>query len=92
MQNLTQQIEQLRTKIDTYNTALSVIDASRTDIEQLEKSLSTLCEKLLLAVAVKYGKDSQEYVMAGGVRKSDRIRKSTITRLKTVAEEVSATA
>ncbi|RUR80205.1 hypothetical protein ACF3DV_01070 [Chlorogloeopsis fritschii PCC 9212] len=92
LQNLTQQIEQLRTKIDTYNTALSVIDASRTDIEQLEKSLSTLCEKLLLAVAVKYGKDSQEYVMAGGVRKSDRIRKSTITRLKTVAEEVSATA
>ncbi|WP_315791288.1 hypothetical protein [Fischerella sp. JS2] len=89
LQNLTQQIEQLRAKIDTYNTALSIIDASRTDIEQLEKNLSSLCERLLLAVAVKYGKDSQEYVMAGGVRKSDRIRKSTATRLKASPEETS---
>jgi hypothetical protein len=48
-----------------------------------------LCERLLLAVAVKYGKDSQEYVMAGGVRKSDRIRKSTATRLKASPEETS---
>ncbi|PMB46644.1 hypothetical protein CEN39_25705 [Fischerella thermalis CCMEE 5201] len=89
LQNLTQQIEQLRTKINTYNTALTAIDASRTDIEQLEKNLSSLCERLLLAVAVKYGKDSQEYVMAGGVRKSDRIRKSTATRLKASSEETS---
>ncbi len=89
LQNLTQQIEQLRAKIDTYNTALTVIDASKSDIEQLEKSLSALCERLLLAVAVKYGKDSQEYVMAGGVRKSDRIRKSTASRLKAGAEEAS---
>jgi hypothetical protein len=87
LQNLTQQIEQLRAKLDTYNTALAVIDASKTDIDLLEKSLSALCERLLLAVAVKYGKDSQEYVMAGGVRKSDRIRKSTATRLKASPEE-----
>ena len=85
LNNLTQQIDQLRTKIDSYNTALSMIDASKTDIEQLEKSLGALCEMMLLAVAAKYGKDSSEYEMAGGVRKSDRIRKSTVTRLKSLA-------
>ncbi|MBH8555194.1 hypothetical protein I8751_23155 [Nostocaceae cyanobacterium CENA357] len=87
LQNMIQQIEQLNAKLDTHNTALAVIDASRTDIEQLEKNLSALSEKMLLAVAVKYGKDSREYEMAGGVRKSDRIRRSTLSRLKAVAEE-----
>jgi hypothetical protein len=88
--NLAQQIDQLRTKIDDYNTALSVIDAFKTDIEQLEKILSSLCETLLLAVAVKYGKDSKEYEMAGGVRKSHRIRRSSITRIKSVSKAVSS--
>jgi ABC-type hemin transport system substrate-binding protein len=87
LQNMLQQIEQLNAKLDAHNTALAVLDASRTDIEQLEKNLSALSEKMLLAVAVKYGKDSQEYVMAGGVRKSDRIRKSTATRLKSTPQE-----
>ncbi len=87
LKNMIQQIEQLNAKLDTHNTALAVIDASRTDIEQLEKNLSALSEKMLLAVAVKYGKDSREYEMAGGVRKSDRIRRSTLSRLKAVAEE-----
>ncbi|BCL38821.1 hypothetical protein [Nostoc sp. MS1] len=86
LKNFTQQIEQLRIKINDYNTAISVIDASKTDIEQLERSLSALCETMLLGVAVKYGKDSSEYEMAGGVRKSDRIRKSSVTRLKSFAE------
>ena len=31
-------------------------------------------ERILLAVAVKYGRDSNEYEMAGGVRKSERKR------------------
>jgi ABC-type hemin transport system substrate-binding protein len=90
LQNMIQQIEQLSAKLDTHNTALAMIDASRTDIEQLEKNLSTLCEKMLLAVAAKYGKDSNEYEMAGGVRKSDRIRKGTATRLKSVPQEIAS--
>ncbi|WP_341530462.1 hypothetical protein WKK05_14955 [Nostoc sp. UHCC 0302] len=87
LQNMLQQIEQLRAKLNTHNTALAVIDASRTDIEQLEKSLSVLCENMLMSVAGRYGKDSAEYVKAGGVRKSDRIRKGINTRIKTGAEQ-----
>ncbi|AFY34003.1 hypothetical protein [Calothrix sp. PCC 7507] len=86
IQNLTQQIERLRNKIIDYNTTLAVIDTTRNEIEEMEKNLGALSERILLGVAWKYGKDSSEYEMAGGVRKSDRIRKSTATRLKAVTE------
>ena len=84
--NMTLLIEQLRTKVDAYNTALSVIDSSKTEIDQLEKNLCDLAEKMLIGVAFKYGKDSREYEMAGGVRKSERIRRSRMSRLKTGTE------
>jgi HAMP domain-containing protein len=89
LSNLTQVMEQLRTKIDSYNTALSIIDSSQGEIEELEKTLGDLCEKMLIGVAFQYGKDSHEYEMAGGVRKSDRIRKSTASRLKASTDEPS---
>jgi hypothetical protein len=89
LNNMTQLIEQLRTKIDSYNTALSVIDSSKTEIEELEKNLSDITEKMLIGVAFQYGKDSREYQMAGGVRKSDRIRKLRASRSKGGAEELS---
>ncbi|MBW4561005.1 MAG: hypothetical protein KME32_07560 [Mojavia pulchra JT2-VF2] len=89
LQNLTQLIQQYRTKIDAYNTALTVIDSSKTEMEELEKKLGDLSEKMLLGVAFRYGKDSIQYEMAGGVRKSDRIRKSTASRLKAGTDETS---
>ncbi|WP_017656036.1 hypothetical protein [Fortiea contorta] len=87
MEKLITSIDHLRTKIDVYNSALSVVDSSRTEIEEIEKNLSQLCEKMLMAVAIKYGKDSREYEMAGGVRNSDRIRKIRAARSKSVAEK-----
>ncbi|MGI2905250.1 hypothetical protein [Tolypothrix sp. VBCCA 56010] len=90
LKNLTQLIEELRTKIDAHNTAITAIDSSKTQIEQLEQTLGNLCEKMLIGIAFKYGKDSQEYEMAGGVRKSERIRKSRATRLKTAAQKASS--
>ncbi|BAT55947.1 hypothetical protein NOS3756_49440 [Nostoc sp. NIES-3756] len=88
LQNMTQLIEQLRARIDAYNTALTVINSSKTDIKRLEKMLADLSEKMLIGVAFKYGKDSQEYEMAGGVRKSERIRRSTFSRLKANSESI----
>ncbi|ODG99443.1 hypothetical protein A4S05_37685 [Nostoc sp. KVJ20] len=82
LQNLTQIIQQYRSKIDVYNTTLAVIDSYTNEMKELETTLSDLTGKMLLGVAFKYGKDSREYEMAGGVRKSDRIRKSTATRLR----------
>ncbi|MDZ7954751.1 MAG: hypothetical protein RMY16_15315 [Nostoc sp. DedQUE12b] len=87
LQNVAQVIQQYRSKIDAYNTTLAVIDSYKNEMKELEKTLSDLNEKMLLGVAFKYGKDSHEYQMAGGVRKSDRIRKSRATRLKSTSEE-----
>jgi hypothetical protein len=82
LQNIIQIIQQYRSKIDAYNTTLAVIDSYTNEMKELETTLSDLTEKMLLGVAFKYGKDSREYEMAGGVRKSDRIRRSTATRLR----------
>lgn len=87
LQNITQIIQQYRSKIEAYNTTLAVIDSYKNEMKELETTLSDLTEKMLLGVAFKYGKDSHEYEMAGGVRKSDRIRKSTAARLKGTPEE-----
>ena len=89
IEKLIASIEQLRTKLDAYNTALSVIDSSQSEIEEMEKNLSSLSEKMLMAVAIKYGKNSREYEMGGGVRNSERIRKIRSSRLKASAAQVS---
>ncbi|MDF5739482.1 MULTISPECIES: hypothetical protein [unclassified Nostoc] len=88
LEKLIELTDQLRIKIDVYNTALSVVDSTKTEIEEMEKNLSQLSEKMLMVVAIKYGKDSREYEMAGGVRNSDRARKIRSSRLKNVAEQV----
>ncbi|MEH1833249.1 MAG: hypothetical protein V7L29_14530 [Nostoc sp.] len=89
LQNLTQSIEQLRTMIDAYNAALAMIDSSKIKIDKMEKSLSNLSDKLVRGVAFKYGRNSSEYEIAGGVRESDRVRKSRLTRLKSSIQETS---
>lgn len=90
LDNMTQLIEQLRHRIDAYNTALSIIDSSKMEIESLEKTLGDLADRMLIGVAFKYGKDSREYEMAGGVRKSERIRRSTTSRLRGTADDAAA--
>lgn len=84
---LTEAIAQLRAKIEAYNTALSIVDSSKGEIAELEKILGDLTEKMLIGVAFKYGKDSQEYEKAGGVRKSDRVRRAANSRIKARVEE-----
>ncbi|WP_373527584.1 hypothetical protein [Nostoc sp.] len=88
LEKMIDSIEELRNTVDVYNTALSVVDSSKNKIEEMEKKLSQLSEKMLMVVAIKYGKDSYEYEMAGGVRSSDRTRKIRSSRLKNVTEQV----
>ncbi|BAY73827.1 hypothetical protein NIES25_02350 [Nostoc linckia NIES-25] len=88
LKNLTELIEKLRSKIDEYNKLLELIDASRIQILESEQKLKEMGERMLLGVAVKYGKDSCEYMMAGGVRTSDRIRKSRKTRIRNAVKKL----
>jgi hypothetical protein len=82
LNNLNDQINQLQEKINAYNTALTAVDTLRSEIKEREKSLGDLSEQMLIGVAFQYGKDSPEYQMAGGVRKSERIRRSSVSRMK----------
>ncbi|MGB3517964.1 MAG: hypothetical protein WBA43_16020 [Elainellaceae cyanobacterium] len=67
-----QAINAVRADIDTYNEALSQVDNASNAVQAGEKKLRDLSEQMLMAVAAKYGKDSSEYEMAGGTRKSER--------------------
>lgn len=66
-------IEQTRTQLEKYNTALSLIDQSKNRVGELEQSLSDMSERLLSGCASVYGRTSEEYEMAGG-KKRDRRR------------------
>jgi hypothetical protein len=67
-------IDAVRADIATYNEALSQVDHAANGVQAGEKKLRDLSELMLLAVAARYGKDSSEYEMAGGTRKSERKR------------------
>ncbi|MFW9258735.1 hypothetical protein A4S05_02360 [Nostoc sp. KVJ20] len=82
LQNLTQLIDNFHNMLDDYNAAIAMIDSSRKKLDEMEKTLSQVSDKMLTGVGFKYGKNSNEYELAGGVRDSERIRKSRLTRLK----------
>lgn len=59
-------------KLAVYNATLSLADQQLNELLAAEKALNVLSETMLMAVGVKYGKDSNEYEKAGGVRTSER--------------------
>ncbi|WP_218079672.1 hypothetical protein [Anthocerotibacter panamensis] len=65
-------IQNVQQKQDTYNQAIATLDALYNDLLTDEKNLADLSERMLTGVAAKYGKNSNEYEQAGGVRKSER--------------------
>ena len=68
------EINEVRQKIEAYNTLLSKVDDAANTVQTLERELSVAAENVLLAVKLKYGKDSSEYEMVGGTRQSERRR------------------
>ena len=67
-----EQINALQTTLDRHNNLLSELDAIANDIAAAEKTLADYSERMLNGVSVRFGKDSNEYEKAGGVRKSER--------------------
>lgn len=73
--NYETQLNLLTTKLNSYNTALSTIDDLYNECIAQINVLKDWNERVLTGVATKYGKNSSQYEMAGGKRKSER-RKS----------------
>ncbi|OUL25311.1 hypothetical protein [Nostoc sp. 106C] len=89
LEKLMESMEQLRNKIEIHNNALSLADSSLAEVEEMEKNLNKLSQKMLMLIAIKYGTDSPQYETAGGVRDSDRVRKMRSSRMKNVAQQAS---
>lgn len=65
-------IGELKNTVDSYNTLLAQADTLQNSIQLKEKLLRDYSERILLGVAARYGKDSDEYEKAGGTKKSKR--------------------
>ena len=66
------EIDNLTEKLSVYNTNLSTIDDQYNACITQMGIVADWSERVLTGVASKYGKNSSEYEMAGGVRKSER--------------------
>ncbi len=80
-------INELREKLAVYNQARAIVDKAQNALVDAERALNNYSEHMLLSVASRYGKDSDEYGMAGGTRKSDRRRTRSVAKPKVIAAE-----
>ena len=62
--------------LDSYNSLLSQSDAALGALKKGERQLADLSERMLKGVVSKFGRDTDEYQNAGGVRKSMIKRRS----------------
>ena len=72
-------IEDVREKLAAYNMALSTVDKTQNALNEAERSPNDFSEHMLLSVASKYGKSSDEYEIAGGTRKASRRRSHSLS-------------
>ncbi len=80
--NLTEydaRIQALQTRLGNYNTMLSTLDEMAGQIALLEQELRSYSEKMLMAVAARYGRDSLQYMQAGGTLRKRSVRRSGAT-------------
>jgi len=64
-------IQSVRDILSAYNVLLAQADGVANDLHAAVKELSLLNTRMLIGVAAKYGKDSNEYEKAGGTRLSE---------------------
>ena len=67
-------INELAIQQAEYNKARSDLDAQLSSLREEERELLDYRERILTAIAFVYGKDTPQYVAAGGIRKSERKR------------------
>lgn len=77
MANLETEIAAAQALLEAYNVKLAEADAALNTFKAKEKELKTLNARMLAAVGVRYGKDSNEYEQAGGTRTSEIVWRTT---------------
>jgi hypothetical protein len=72
VENYQNNITAVETLVNTFNTQISLLGELRNRINEKETVLKDFSERMLIGVGAKYGKDSNQYQMAGGTKKSLR--------------------
>ncbi|MBE9009854.1 hypothetical protein IQ250_06510 [Pseudanabaenaceae cyanobacterium LEGE 13415] len=80
----------LEYRLEKHNQLLTDLETSKNELKELEKQVNELSSQMLKGVEFMYGHDSDEYELVGGVKMSDRVRKSRITRLKSSSDTQAA--
>jgi hypothetical protein len=68
----TAQIGNLQKKVSKYNTVLSQVDDLYNEVIAQIDVVNDWSERMLTGIASKFGKNSSQYEMAGGVKKDER--------------------
>ncbi|PSR17214.1 hypothetical protein C8255_13790 [filamentous cyanobacterium CCP3] len=69
-------IQDMHEKLMAYNRMLPMVDGAYNDMLMAERKLMDFSDHMLSGFGVRYGKDSSEYEMAGGRRKSERQKRT----------------
>ncbi|WP_427158350.1 hypothetical protein ACQFX9_21505 [Aliinostoc sp. HNIBRCY26] len=86
-------VSELRDKLAAYNQARAIVEKTQNALLEAERALNDYSEHMLLGVASRYGKNSDEYGMAGGTRKSDRKKpRPSVAKSMVVPAESTTTA
>ncbi|MEH2068348.1 MAG: hypothetical protein V7K47_09325 [Nostoc sp.] len=80
-------IQDLREKLAAHNQARTMMDKTQNAVEEAERVLNDYSEHMLLSVASRYGKNSDEYGMAGGTRKSERKKPRSVVNITVKSAE-----
>lgn len=78
VENYQSAITEMDDLVNSYNTQISSLGEVRNRIREKEKALNDLNERMLIGVGAKYGKDSNQYQMAGGTKKSMRKKRRRV--------------
>lgn len=70
-------IQNLQTQLSAYNTLLSTLDEMAGRLSLNEEELRSYSERMLMSVATCYGKDSLQYIQAGGKPRQKSSRRSS---------------
>jgi hypothetical protein len=86
-------IQTLRDTLTTYNDLLTHLDSTAEELTNLEQSLRSYSEKMLLSTAARYGKTSTQYMQAGGtIRKTTKRATTSKTPIALSPEAIPTTA
>ncbi|PSN15599.1 hypothetical protein C7271_20760 [filamentous cyanobacterium CCP5] len=79
-------INDVREKLAAYNVARATVGVAQNALVEAERKLNIYSSQMLSGIAAVYGRESDEYEMAGGTRTSDR-RRPTRTVASPIEEQ-----